>query len=208
MTARIDDKWLRLQIDRANYSLRGFAEAIGMDPASLQRTLKGARRLQLDEAQKIADVLSANGVPTDLTAVLAHAGLNVKAAAAAAGVKAAIVKEPEKAPLGGVVDATTGEVRFIPTKDSRAAAVVALAIQGDPFMDGWRVLCQPSEVGAAPVDGLEAGIVQTREGKLLLRKIRPSFAAGRYDLGPVFGFGGRENDVEVVGVVPVVGLER
>lgn len=200
---KIDEKWFRLHIDRAGYSLRQFAVKVGLDPSGLQRTITGKRRLQLDEAQRVADVLG-----KELSEVLAHAGLKIKAGDVGQGVKATVVQEPAKAPLGGVVDAATGEVRFIPTKDSAGAAVVALAIQGDPFMDGWRVLCQPGDVGTAPSDELEAGIVQTKDGKLLLRKIRPSFAAGRYDLGPVFGFGGRENDVEVVGVIPVVGLER
>lgn len=199
---KIDDKWFRLHIDRAGYSLRQFSAKIGMDPSGWQRTLSGKRRLQLDEAQRVADVLGA-----ELSDVLSHAGLKIRGGDFGQA-KATIVQEPAKAPVGGAVDAATGEVRFIPTKDSAGAAVVALAIQGDPFMDGWRVLCQPGEVTGAPTDELEAGIVQTKDGKLLLRKIRPSFAAGRYDLGPVFGFGGRENDVEVVGVIPVVGLER
>ena len=202
MTNKIDDKWMRLMIDRSGHSLRSFAGAVGIDPSAFLRTLKGKRRLQLDEAQRMAGVMG-----VDVSDVLAHAGVKLRVPGTN-GATAKVVAKAGPAPIGGRVDAADGSVVFAPTKASASAQIVALAIVGDPFLEGWRVLCEPGEVLATPGAGVDAGIVQTKGGKLLLRKVRPAFAKGRYDLGPVFGFGGRENDVEVVGVIPVVGLER
>lgn len=203
MTAKIDEKWMRLMVDRAGHSLRSFAGAVGIDPSAFLRTLNGKRRLQLEEAQRMAGIMG-----VDVADVLAHAGMKLQAPGLPSGATAKVVAKDGAAPLGGRVDAADGSVMFAPTKASASAAVVALAIEGDPFLAGWRVLCAPGEVSATVGEGMDAGIVQTASGQLLVRKIRPAFAKGRYDLGPVFGFGGRENDVEVVGVIPVLGLER
>jgi hypothetical protein len=204
MTSKIDEKWFRLMVDRSGHSLRSFAGAVGIDPSAFLRTLKGKRRLQLDEAERIARVM---GQGVEVADVLAHAGVKLQVP----GMPAAAVKVVAKggqAPVGGTVDAVDGSVTFTPSKASGSAAVVALTIEGDPFLSGWHVLCAPGDVSSDIGGGMDAGIVQTVDGKVLLRKIRPAFAKGRYDLGPVFGFGGRENDVEVVGVIPVMGLER
>lgn len=197
----LDEKWFRDQIARAQYSLRGFARALNWDPNTLSRLLTRERRLQLDEVEKVAALL---GVPK--LEVLAKAGLKVSAPR---DIQAELVEAPAPAvPIGGIVDAVTGEVLFRPNQQSRNAPVVALTVVGDPFLEGWRVLCAPGDVSASPAEGAEAGIVQTRDGRVLLRKLRPSFTKGRFDLGPVFGFGSREDDVDVVGIIPVSGLER
>jgi hypothetical protein len=204
MPSKIDEKWFRLMVDRSGHSLRSFAGAVGIDPSAFLRTLSGKRRLQLDEAERIAKAM---GQGVDVSDVLAHAGLKLQVPGTpAAAVK--VVAKASQAPVGGTVDAADGSVTFEPTKASAKAGVVALSVVGDPFLEGWRVLCAPGDVASEIGEGMDAGIVQTKGGRLLLRKIRPAFAKGRYDLGPVFGFGGRENDVEVVGVIPVLGLER
>jgi hypothetical protein len=190
---------MRLMVDRSGHSLRSFAGAIGVDPSAFLRTLKGKRRLQMDEAERMAGVMG-----VDVSDVLEHAGLKLRLPGAAS---VRVVSKGATAPVGGLVDAVDGSVRFAPNRATAKSDVVALTVEGDPFLAGWRVLCSPGEV-SADVGDTDAGIVQTADGQLLLRKIRPAFAKGRYDLGPVFGFGGRENDVEVVGVIPVIGLER
>lgn len=204
--AKVDEQWFKLQIARAGHSLRSFAGALKLDPASMHRTLKGKRKPLLPEIQRMQEVLE---VP--MTDVLSHLGLKMDSIAVGApGATVRIVKPAAgRAPLAGEVDAGDGSVTFQDyTKPQSVSVVVALAIRGDAFLDGWRVLCVPSDVSPVPTDDLGAGIVQLKDGRMLLRKIRPGFTKGRFDLGPVFGFGGREDDAEVVGVIPVLGLEQ
>lgn len=200
---KIDAKWLRLNIDRKGYSLRAFSKAMGLDPSGLQAVLRGDRRVQLDEVEAIARLLE-----QPVAEVLARVGMKLGAGVPVPGGTAQLVPAGEAAPLGGTVDATTGEVKFTPTSESKDAAVVALAMIGDPFLESWRVLCAPGEVSARLEAGMDTAIVRTRDGRTLLRKIRPAFAPGRFDLGPVFGFGAREDGVEVVGIIPVRGMGR
>lgn len=202
----IDAKWLRLHIGRAGYSLRQFAEKLGLDPANFQRVLGGTRRVQPAEAEKIAQLLG----HVDASEVFERVfGIKLKTArvAVAPAARIAVVAEPGKAPIGGSVDAATGEVTFVASRASAKAQTVALTVEGDPFMRGWRVLCVPSDVAGTPAGDVAAGIVQTKGGKFLLRKIRPGFSPGHFDLGPLFGFGAQENGVAVTGIMPVTGME-
>jgi hypothetical protein len=201
---KIDEKWLRLHISRKDYSLRGFAAALGMDPSALHALLKGKRKVQLEEVEAIARLLE-----QPLAEVLAKVG-GLKLGPVPGVPGAAVEARPAAAaaPVGGSVDALTGEVKFAPTVESKDADVVALAMTGDPFLESWRVLCAPGEVSATLGAGMDTAIVRTADGRTLLRKIRPAFAPGRYDLGPVFGFGAREDGVEVVGIIPVLGMGR
>lgn len=200
---KIDAKWLRLNIGRKDYSLRAFARAMGIDPSGLQAILRGDRKVQLPEVETIARLLE-----QPVAEVLQRVGLKVDLGPAYPGGRGEVVHTDGQAPLGGTVDATTGEVKFSPTGESKDAAVVALAMIGDPFLESWRVLCAPGEVSARLEAGMDTAIVRTRDGRTLLRKIRPAFAPGRFDLGPVFGFGAREDGVEVVGIIPVRGMGR
>lgn len=205
---KFDEKWLRLHIDRKGYSLRSFAKAIktsitpeGMDPSAFHGLLLGKRRVQLEEVEAIARLLE-----QPVSEVLRRAG--VKLDLPIPGATAQVMRVADQAPLGGSVDALTGEVRFRPTDESKDAAIVGLAIEGDPFLTDWRVLCAPGEIATTLEAGMDTAIVRTRDGRVLLRKIRPAFAPGRFDLGPVFGMGAREDGVEVVGVIPVKGMSR
>lgn len=196
----VDEKWLRLMIGRADYSLRGFARAVDMDIASVSRTITGKRKIQLPEILRWASVL---GVPKE--EVLSHVGMPVEVPAPA-GMSATVRAARERAPAGGTVSAATGEATFAKAPRSPRAAIVALEVVGDAFMAGWRVLCAPADVTAAPA-GEGVGLIRMKDGRVLLRKFRPGFTAGRYDLGPALGMGEREDDVAIVGVIPVVALE-
>lgn len=67
MTVQVDRKWFQERLDRKGLTLRKTAALVGIDPAALSRTLKGNRRMKLDEVAKIATVLEVT--PSD---VLAH----------------------------------------------------------------------------------------------------------------------------------------
>lgn len=198
---KIDGKWFRLQIGRKDMSLREFGRRVGLDVSALSRTLSGARKFVVEDADLWAGVLQ---LPVE--DVLSHVGVK-KLALDGARVDVLPAGAEKEAPIGGVVDAASGLVTFVPTFESAAADVIALTIENDPFMSGWRVLCRPTDVQATG-EGLDVGIVRLDSGQMVLRKIRPSFVRGRFDLGPVFGFGQRNDDVILSGVIPVVGIRR
>lgn len=53
----IDTDWFRLRMEIQKISQRKLAKAIGMDPGALSLTLRGMRKMQIDEANRIAQVL-------------------------------------------------------------------------------------------------------------------------------------------------------
>ena len=66
----IDNDWFKLRLEIQKISQRKLAREIGMDPGALSLTLHGKRKMQIDEANRIAQVLS---VPT--TDVIRAAGI-------------------------------------------------------------------------------------------------------------------------------------
>lgn len=63
-------KWIAENLTNAEISQRELADRVGLDPGALSRTIAGRRRLQLDEASKIAQSFK-----VDLSEVLEHFGL-------------------------------------------------------------------------------------------------------------------------------------
>jgi hypothetical protein len=202
--AKVDAQWFKLQMARAGYSMRAFAAALGVDPSSMHRTLRGVRKATLPEIQRMASLLD-----RPVGDVLSHLGLKMDGLETHGPVVLRVARpDGSSAPLVGEVDANGGVVTFHAKAIQGDAAVVALAIRGDAFLTNWRVLCVPSENAPTPATESSTGIVQLKDGRMLLRKIRPGFTRGRFDLGPALGFGGREDDAELVGVIPVIGMEQ
>jgi transcriptional regulator with XRE-family HTH domain len=69
--AKLDANWFRNKLTQKNRSQRALAKHLGLDPGAITLTFNGKRRLQMDEARKIAtflgeplaDVLRAAGLP-------------------------------------------------------------------------------------------------------------------------------------------------
>lgn len=67
----INGNWFRTKLTQKNRSQRGLAKHLKLDPGAITLMFNGKRRMQLDEAQKIAsflgepvsDVLRAAGLP-------------------------------------------------------------------------------------------------------------------------------------------------
>lgn len=202
MPHKIDRAWFRARMEDRGYTQNEFARLLGLDRGAWSRTLSGKRKMTDEERVKAA---SAFGV--ELQELLPRVGVPLHLPRG----KASVVEVPAATGAGGgrvvgTVDAITGEVTLPP--EALAAPVALLAIQHDPFYAGWVLTCRPGDVASAPDDEALACIVQLRDGQRLLRKVRPGFTPGRFDLGPVFGFGIQENDVEIAGVIPVEALRR
>lgn len=200
MDAKIDAKWFRLMIARADYSQRAFAAKMGMDPSNWLRVLNDKRNLKIPEVDKIAQLLN---VSRD--EVLAHAGGKTATSAVRDGASTYAVASAVRHPVGGTVDAATGRVTF--TLRAAAADIVALDILGDAFLSGRQLLVRPSDVAAPASGGEGMGVLQLDDGRVVIGKYKAAFTLGRFDIGPVLGFGQRMDDVRVVGVIPVVGMD-
>ncbi|WP_426271558.1 helix-turn-helix domain-containing protein [Dyella kyungheensis] len=196
----IDAKWFRLMFDRANVTQNAVAQAVGVDKSSMSKMLNGERRIQVAEIKKLARILDLSEEE-----VYRHAG-HIERAAAGTGAQVIVSPAKPATVAGGVIDAASGEVTFNGRSD--AADAVTLQVIGDPFLANVRIVCRPSEVSTPSGAAVDFGLVQLADGRVMLRKFKPSFVAGRFDLGPVLGFGARTEDVEIVGVIPVSGLER
>ena len=59
MLGAMDLKWLAEQLDRPGYSQAGLARALGRDPASVSRMLKGERQIKVSELPAIEHYLDA-----------------------------------------------------------------------------------------------------------------------------------------------------
>lgn len=59
MLGTMDLKWLAEQLDRPGYSQAGLARALGRDPASVSRMLKGERQIKVSELPAIERYLDA-----------------------------------------------------------------------------------------------------------------------------------------------------
>lgn len=72
MADRIDKKWFTDQLAKAGKSQNGLARHLGLQGSAMVRLFAGTRRMQLEEAEKIARFLN---VATD--EVLTHAGITL-----------------------------------------------------------------------------------------------------------------------------------
>lgn len=71
--ARIDAAWFRTKLTHKNRSQRALAKHLGLDPGAITLMFGGKRRMQMDEAKKIAVFL---GEP--VADVLRAAGLQIE----------------------------------------------------------------------------------------------------------------------------------
>lgn len=162
-------------------SLRQLASRMGMTHSQLSLTFSGARRMQLDEAAKLARMF---GVPLHQIAVAAGV-----AEAGRAGKRCPVVGIMR----GDGVVSDNEETERTTAPDSLPDDVVAIQARtaGSPmaWVDGWVFFCQPLEkMSNGPVSAMAAGrfcLVRLKGGRQVLATIRRGYAEGRYALsGP------------------------
>lgn len=71
MSKTIDREWFFNKLDGGGKSVRGLARHLDLDPSAVSRMFSGARRMKMEEADKIALFL---GAP--VSEVLKHAGVS------------------------------------------------------------------------------------------------------------------------------------
>lgn len=194
----IDTRWFQDRLADKDMSQRGLARLMGLDPAAVSYMFRGKRRIQLDEAAKMARVL---GLPLD--EVLKHSGV-----------------QPEKGPeTTAVVGVLSGDMELVmgPAPGPKRAD---LPPESPPNTVAVRVVAPDGPLGAydgavvffAPSDGISAdavgrlAMVKLKDGRAYLRVIRKGYSQGRYRLLSLWGHGVIE-DAQVVSACPVVWMK-
>lgn len=197
--APINTAWFKGQLADKQINQRAIASSLSLDPASVSLMLRGKRRLQLDEAAALANLL---GVPLD--DVLFHAGIDPEAGA------------KSSTPIVGVVD-QDGEItmkrpegpRRVPAPQGLPGDAVALRYEGEGAMDGWVLFYVPKDAVEPDAIG-RLCVIQLApcgKGARYVRVLKRGYSRGCWTLvGMRPGEGAIEN-VELASAVPVVWIK-
>lgn len=159
-TRPINTRWFKDVLAEKQITQRNVSASLSLDPASVSLMLRGKRRLQLDEAAALAQLL---GVPLD--DVLYHAGIDPTAGATRGSV-----------PLMGWID-NEGEVHMRRPEGPRRAQApagmpentVAVRFQTDDPSDGAVAYYVPKE-----------GVDTDAVGRLCVVQLAPAGKGPRY----------------------------
>jgi DNA-binding XRE family transcriptional regulator len=185
----VDKRWFQDRVRDADISQAKLANLLGIDRAAMSLTFSGRRKMQLEEAARIAEILA-----LDVNEVLARAGVRLP-------------KGPRSVPVVGVVDAggrihdKKGAGRVNPIGDPPRETVAVRCEDRAAVIYGWVLFFVPQAAVAG--DALErVSIVKAAEGTQHLAAVSRGFDAGTYNLR---GLDGRMTEnVRVASASPVL----
>lgn len=184
----IDTQWFTNAMAAVKLSQNEVAARMGMDRGAFSKTMRGLRRIQVAEIKPLAFVLQQ-------TEEEVYRRSGAIGAIAPARLPAAVANR-------GTIQWPSGDVSFT---GGAPTGRFSLNVVGG-LLDGADVVCQPGDESVLTSDAVRMGIVVLKDGRVLFRKFRKSFAKGRFDLAEVFEFGAREDDCEIAKVFEVVGM--
>jgi transcriptional regulator with XRE-family HTH domain len=191
----VNEKWFREALTRAGKSQRDLAKFMDLDPSSLTHAFKGRRRLQLDEAQKIASFV----------------GEQVEDVLKAAGVKlgrstAVIIEHTPQVPVIGEVDATG--VVTIPEKEysvsgvsTLPADVVAVRLRSVPSLGNAVVFVAPGGDIDPEAIGRLSMVTLAGSGQRRVCKVDRGIDRGQYALTFLDG---SQSETKISAAAPVL----
>lgn len=171
--AAINTRWFKERMADRHLTQRKVAKSLELDPAAISLLLRGQRRLQMDEAAEMAQLL---GVP--LNEVLVAAGIDPEA-----GAKGAV------SVVGWVDD--SGEVhmkrpdgpRKVAAPMGMPEAAVALRYQTRGPTDGWMAFYVPAtEVPADAIGQMCVVKLASKDGGIFIRAVKRGYGRGLYNL--------------------------
>jgi transcriptional regulator with XRE-family HTH domain len=165
----VDKRWFQDRVRDADISQSKLAQMLGIDRSAMSLTFNGKRKMQLEEAARIAEIL----------------GLDVKEVLARAGVQPH--KGPRSVSVVGVVDAAgrihdkRGAGRADPPNDVPKTTVALRCEDRAAVIYNWVLFFVPA--AAIVGDALErVSIVRTADGAQYLAALSRGFEAGTYNL--------------------------
>lgn len=167
----INKAWFKEQLESHKISQRGLAKKIGVDPAAISYTFSGQRKMSMDEAKAIADILL---VP--VTEVMRQAGIEV-------------LDDVRKVPIAGYIG--TGSVVTLLPKGTHDTAIAPPDVPNGSFalqvrmvqttFDGW--LYYVSGQQQEPEQILDRlCLVAVDDGRLLQGIVRRGYKRDLYNL--------------------------
>lgn len=188
----VDKRWFQDRVRDADISQAKLANMLGIDRAAMSLTFSGKRKMQLDEAARIAEILA-----LDVNEVMARAGVRLH-------------KGPRSVNVVGVVDAA-GRVhdkrnagRVDPPGDVPKNTVAIRCEDRAAVIYNWVLFFVPQ--AAVVGDALErVSIVRAADGTQYLAALSRGFEAGTYNLR---GLDGRMlENVRVASASPVLWIK-
>lgn len=165
----VDKRWFQDRVRDADISQAKLAGMLGIDRAAMSLTFSGKRKMQLEEAARIAEILA-----LDVNEVLARAGVRLP-------------KGPRSVTVVGIVDAAgrvhdkRGAGRVDPTGDMPSGTVAVRCEDRAAVTYGWVLYFVPQASIAA--DALErVSIVRLADGTQHVAALSRGFEPGAYNL--------------------------
>lgn len=167
----INKEWFQDRLKSIKLSQRGLAKKIGIDAAAVSYMFKGTRRMTMDDAKKIADVLL---VP--VTEVMRQAGIEV-------------MDDMRKVPIAGYIG-NAGIVTLLPNgthdyvtapADTPSGTFALQVRMVNSMRDGW--LCFIAGTQLPPKDCMDKlCIVALKDGRMLCAVIKRGYKRDLYNL--------------------------
>ena len=194
-TSVMNTRWFKERLADKHLTQRKLAKELELDPAAVSLLLRGQRRMQMDEAPAIAQLL---GVP--LAEVLTAAGID-----ADAGAKGSV-------PVIGWAD-DAGEVHMKRPEGPRKVAAplgmpeaaVAIRYQTRGPTDGWVAFYVPTaEVASDAIGQVCVVKLATKEGGVFVRAVKKGYGRGLFNLVGLQPDQGQLDGVQLAWAAPVL----
>lgn len=170
---KTNTKWFRDRLAEREMSLRQLARKIDLDPSALSLTLRGKRKMTLEEANQIAGLLG-----VQVTEILRQAGVPVS-------------EDVKGVRMIGTVDAKSA-IKALPDSQKRIHAPADVPLDGfalqiraaNTFHDGWVVFCSGDKM--SPDMALDRlAVIYMADGKRLVGTLRRGYEEGAYNVLPL-----------------------
>lgn len=204
---QVDSEWFREKIMDRNTSMRKIAEHLDMDVSQISRTFAGTRRMQMDEAQKIAlflhlpvsEVISHAGLGVDLDGVVSRVAL-----AAIIDEKGSLKRLADSRPLPqSIIDRAEAAIGHEPRRRVVAAQIRASSGPLCIWDDAVVLFEATATVEPAAIGSLS--ICRGRDGEQILAKVERARKTGEARVIAVTGQGSEiilETATPVIAVIP------
>jgi transcriptional regulator with XRE-family HTH domain len=201
IVSHINKKWFTDKLADHKISQRRLAEMMHLDPAAMNRTFKGSRKMQLDEAANIAKFMGVS-----IEEVLANAGIDTRGVSNKDG--RVLVKGWVDEDFNVHTEGVKG-MRFVASLPHEAPGLEAFRLQTASThadaLDGNIVFYRPTDTVAPNTAGRWC-VVKRLDGRIQVRVLKPGYRRGTYNLIVPLS-SQTEEDVVLDSAAPVVRME-
>lgn len=193
--SKLNAQWFQSELKAKNITQRALAKALGLDPSGVTLIFTHKRRLRLDEAPVVANLLGASLDDVLLNAGIANQGMRLEGSVKVIG---AVNAEFE------VLIGKAKGPKSVPYPPQSTKRIEALRVEAsDTPYDGAIIYVATTEMSAREAIG-QIGLIKV-EGKRnpLIRQIKRGYQSGKFNLGRLDGQPGEE-DVRVLSFKPLL----